>query len=113
MLSVPKAWAPRDWTVTDAASIKPKRVLFSALFIFSGNIRMLHFLILYSPFKSANGSKILFIDVKIHLKFYREHGAVQIAGHIDGSPVHVHYFLCNGKSQARAPVLLERDCSTR
>ena len=48
---------------------------------------MLHFLILYSPFKSANSSKILFIDVKIHLKLYREHSAVQIAGHIDGTPV--------------------------
>ena len=38
----------------------------------------------------------------MHLQLHREHGSVQIAGHADGSAVHVHDLLGNGKPQPRA-----------
>lgn len=64
--------------------------------------------------QSANRPKILFIYIKMHLQLHREHGSVQIAGHADGSAVHVHDLLGNGKPPAPVPpVLLDLDLSTR
>ena len=39
------------------------------------------------------------IYIKIHLQGYREHGAVQITLHRDGSAMHVYNVFYDGKSQ--------------